>query len=110
MAGNEKIWEHYCRQAAHKAGISVEEVKSRLANDTACLQISFTADANRVVEIKPSTEIELAAAVLIALAEHGIPPDIQELLVVGNPMRGIAPGAITKIIKVVKAMTREKHV
>lgn len=33
-------------------------------------------------------------AALVALARVGIPPDIQELLVQGKPMRGIAPGAL----------------
>jgi len=37
-------------------------------------------------------------AALVALAEHGIPPDIQELLVVGNAGRGIAPGALRKAL------------
>jgi hypothetical protein len=35
---------------------------------------------------------------LIALAQAGISPDIQELLVHGNPSRGIAPGALKKAI------------
>lgn len=43
------------------------------------------------------TEEQLAAPVL-ALAQAGIPPDIQELLVRGNPSRGIAPGALAKAI------------
>lgn len=39
---------------------------------------------------------ELAAGVLAALAQAGIPPDVQELLVYGDPVRGIAPGALSK--------------
>lgn len=35
---------------------------------------------------------------LIALAEANIPTDVQELLVQGDPMRGIPPGALTKAI------------
>jgi hypothetical protein len=38
-------------------------------------------------------------AALTALAEAGIEPDVQELLVAGNPSRGIAPGALTKALK-----------
>lgn len=37
-------------------------------------------------------------APLVALAEAGIPPDVQELLVQGDPMRGISPGALAKAI------------
>lgn len=37
-------------------------------------------------------------AALTALAEAGIDPDVQELLVAGNPSRGIAPGALAKAI------------
>lgn len=35
---------------------------------------------------------------LLALAEAGIPPDIQELLVHGNPSRGVPPGALVKAL------------
>lgn len=37
-------------------------------------------------------------AALVQLAEAGIPPDIQELLTLGNPMKGVAPGALWKAI------------
>lgn len=37
-------------------------------------------------------------APLIALAQAGIPTDVQELLVQGDAMRGIAPGALEKAI------------
>ena len=39
-----------------------------------------------------------AAAALVALTEHHIPPDVQELLVYGNPDYGIRPGALSKAI------------
>jgi hypothetical protein len=42
-----------------------------------------------------------ATAALVTLAEKGIPTDIQELLVYGNPERGIAPGALSAAIKAV---------
>ena len=35
-----------------------------------------------------------AIAALLALTEHGVPADIQELLVYGNPLRGVKPGAL----------------
>jgi hypothetical protein len=38
----------------------------------------------------------LAVDALTALAVAGIPPDVQELLVYGDPVRGIAPGALSK--------------
>lgn len=41
--------------------------------------------------------MELTAA-LLALAEANIPPDVQELLVHGDPMRGIPPGALAKAL------------
>jgi hypothetical protein len=37
-------------------------------------------------------------AALIALAESSIPVDIQELLIRGDAMRGIPPGALDKAI------------
>lgn len=38
-------------------------------------------------------------AALTALAEAGIEPDVQELLVAGSPGRAIAPGALAKALK-----------
>jgi len=38
--------------------------------------------------------VDRLAIALIALAKHNIPPDVQELLVSGDPSRGIAPGAL----------------
>jgi len=56
----------------------------------------------------PDLKDKLAAtAALTALAEHGIPPDVQELLVVGNPDRGIAPGALSKAVKAVLTAYRQ---
>lgn len=48
------------------------------------------------------------AAALIALARANIPPDVQELLVRGDAMRGIAPGALTALIKAVDAMRSDE--
>ena len=44
--------------------------------------------------------LELESAFLISLASNGLPPDIIELLVRGNPMRGIPPRLLQKAIKV----------
>lgn len=41
---------------------------------------------------------EQQAAFLVALAEVGIPPDVQELIVQGNPSIGVAPGALDRAI------------
>lgn len=35
---------------------------------------------------------------LVTLAQSGIPTDVQDLLIRGDAMRGIAPGAITKVL------------
>lgn len=43
-------------------------------------------------------DTEALVAALTALAEANIPTDVQELLVRGDPMRGIAPGALAKAI------------
>jgi len=51
----------------------------------------------------------MASAALVALAEHGIPADLQELLVYGNPDRGISPGALSKAVQaILLAAKREK--
>jgi hypothetical protein len=43
-------------------------------------------------------------AAVTALAEAGIDPDVQELLVAGNPRRGVAPGALAKALKAADAI------
>ena len=46
-------------------------------------------------------ELDAACAALAVLTEFGIPPDIQELLVMGNPKMGIKPGALSKAEKAI---------
>lgn len=43
-------------------------------------------------------DVEAATAALLALAEHGIPPDVQELLVHGDGRGTVAPGALSKAL------------
>lgn len=47
------------------------------------------------------TDLEAAAAALIVLARFNVPTDTQELLVFGNPDRGVPPGALSAAIKAV---------
>jgi hypothetical protein len=48
---------------------------------------------------KIDPDLEAAAAGILALAEHGIPADIQELLVRGSLRQGIRPGALSAAFK-----------
>lgn len=41
---------------------------------------------------------EAAVAALLAMATHGVPPDIQELLIHGNPDMHVRPGALAAAI------------
>jgi hypothetical protein len=52
-----------------------------------------------MTEERASVDLEAAAAALMELAVRNIPADIQELLVYGNPMRDIPPGALTAAIR-----------
>lgn len=51
-------------------------------------------------------EILDEATALLELAECNIPPDIQELLVRGDPMRGIPPRALRRAIAAVMNVDR----
>ena len=42
---------------------------------------------------------DAAVAALISLATDNIPPDVQELLVHGDPQRDIRPGALSRAIR-----------
>jgi hypothetical protein len=46
---------------------------------------------------------ELTVA-LVALAEHGIPSDVQELLTGGSKRQGIRPGALLKALRAVASL------
>lgn len=48
----------------------------------------------------PTRQLEAAAVALLKLAEYNIPTDIQELLIQGDPMRGIRPGAFVAALSV----------
>ena len=49
----------------------------------------------QAVQPAPVVTTDKLTAACVALACHGIPTDVQELLIQGDPMRGIPPGAIT---------------
>ena len=56
------------------------------------------------------TRLDAATAALISLTEAGIPTDVQELLIVGDPSRGIAPGSLSKAIAtVIRALSSPDH-
>lgn len=40
------------------------------------------------------TDLDSLTAAVIALARHGIRPEIQELLIYGDPLSGVRPGAL----------------
>lgn len=42
-----------------------------------------------------SRNLEAAGAALLKLVEFNIPPDVQELLILGNEKLGVRPGALT---------------
>lgn len=46
-------------------------------------------------------------AALVALAQHGSTTDIQEVLVAGNPLRGIPPAALDKMVRAAIVAMRE---
>lgn len=54
-------------------------------------------------DARPNPDWPAATAAMVALAEHGMGADIGELLTHGNPSRGIAPGAIFKMIAAIDA-------
>ena len=54
-------------------------------------------------------KLDLSVAALVALAENGVPADIQELLVRGNPALGVKAGAINDVIKAVIKTTQQQR-
>lgn len=52
-------------------------------------------------------DVEAAAASLLTLAEYNIPVDVQELLVLGDPMRGVRPGALSASFKAALTVYRK---
>ena len=48
---------------------------------------------------KKNIDLEAAAAALMELTVRGIPHDVQELLVHGNPHLGVSPGALSAAMR-----------
>lgn len=48
-----------------------------------------------------SRSLELPAGALAVMAKNNIPPDIQELLLRGNPRMNVPPGCLAKVIQYV---------
>lgn len=66
--------------------------------------------AARELALEDRARLDAATAALISLTEAGIPTDVQELLIVGDPSRGIAPGSLSKAIAtVLRALSSPDH-
>ncbi len=50
---------------------------------------------------------ETVTTALVALSRANVPPDVQALLVYGNPGMGVAPGALEKAIQAILLSNRE---
>lgn len=93
-------------QAAENAELQAEvERWKQTAEDQQALRLRREADLKRALDtarhdaMEEADELDAATAALVALAEAGIPTDIQELLVRGDPLRSIAPGALSKCFR-----------
>lgn len=58
--------------------------------------------------IEMADNMEEVAAALVSLTESGIPPDIQELLVHGNPALGIPSGALYRALVSARAFREQR--
>lgn len=83
------VWPHAASN--HAAGLE-NSVRQWTVPAEATVKQSLT------VGERPNPDWPAATAALVALAEHGIEADFGEVLTQGNPSRGIAPGAIFKVI------------
>ncbi|NKC03326.1 hypothetical protein HED55_08195 [Ochrobactrum haematophilum] len=60
--------------------------------------------------MEEAARLDAATAALISLTEAGIPTDVHELLIVGDPSRGIAPGSLSKAIAtVLRSLSSPDH-
>lgn len=50
-----------------------------------------------------SQNVDAVTAALIALVRRGVPADVQELLVYGDPHQGVPPGALAAVVGAVTA-------
>lgn len=67
--------------------------------------------AARELALEDRARLDAATAALISLTEAGIPTDVQELLIVGDPSRGIAPGSLSKAIAtVLRSLSSPDHI
>lgn len=55
--------------------------------------------------VDPLAEAKVAA--LVALADHGISPDVQELLVAGDGRGNVAPGAFDKAVRAIASVVSD---
>lgn len=53
-------------------------------------------------------ELGPLTSALMILARRNVPPDIQELLLTGNPMLKVAPGALTDLVATIRNAALEE--
>ncbi|SPL64446.1 DUF551 domain-containing protein [Ochrobactrum soli] len=85
-----------------KACKSLEAAKAAAQADyEARILSALEATSGRSDVLEDKDRLDAATAALISLTEAGIPTDVQELLIVGDPSRGVAPGSLSKAIATV---------
>ncbi|WP_374844223.1 hypothetical protein, partial [Brucella haematophila] len=78
--------------------------------DFALKDFGYLAPAPRALALEEAARLDAATAALISLTEAGIPTDVHELLIVGDPSRGIAPGSLSKAIAtVLRSLSSPDH-
>ncbi len=81
---------------------SIEAAKAAAQADySARILSALEPSAARMQALEDKVRLDAATAALISLSEAGIPTDVQELLIVGDPSRGIAPESLSKAIATV---------
>lgn len=83
---------------------------SGIAREALQAALPFLPSAARKLALEDKVRLDAATAALISLAEAGIPTDVQELLIVGDPSLGVAPGSLSKAIAtVIRVLSSPDH-
>lgn len=70
----------------------------------------FNWKVQKVMAEQNTTGFDALTAAVVALTRHGIRPEIQELLIYGDPLSGVRPGALAAALSAGEGSEARRHV
>lgn len=91
LAAAQAMYEKFCENMKRHPEWARSQFVSSMQS---ALGQAYTQGTQKPMADQQATDLDALTAAVIALTRHDIRPDIQELLIYGDPVSGVRPGAL----------------